>query len=221
MDERASHDVALSGHVAAWRYAATTSSGRIVAKASRERATIDLRGLGPALKAHARARNLTVSEVARHAVAAVLKTSAFETEVRTSGESDAAKDGTVKLTIRLRRGVAARLATRARACGLSQRAYLTTLIDEVPAPPLAVAAALGTSTEQLAVVSTDMNELIRTIRRDTTLSGRLIEDWLRPLMDDVRRHVGLASRLMSELRPTRTYSTQERGKRTEGQEARP
>ena len=192
-----------------------------VATASRERATIDLRGLGPALKAHAQARNLTVSDVARLAVAAVLKTSGSEGAVRVSGESDAAKDGTVKLTIRLRRGVAARLTARARACGLSHGAYLTTLIDEAPAPPLAVATALGTSTEQLAVVSADLNELIRTIRRDATSSGRLIEDSLRPLMDEVRRHVGLASRLMSELRPTRMYSTQGRGKPVEGQEARP
>ena len=221
MDERASHDVALSEHVAAWRYVATTSSARIVATASRERATIDLRGLGPALKAHARARSLTVSEVARLAVAAVLETPSSEFPVQVSGESNAAGDRTVKLTIRLRRAVAARLTTRARACGLSHGAYLTTLIDEAPAPPLAVATVLGTSTEQLAVVSADLNELIRVIRRDATSSGRLVEDWLRPLLDDVRRHVGLASRLMLELRPTRTYSTQERGKRTEGQETRP
>lgn len=192
-----------------------------MATASRERATIDLRGLGPALKAHAQARNLTVSDVARLAVAAVLETPGSEAPVQVSGETDAAGDRTVKLTIRLRRGVAARLATRARACGLSHGAYLTTLIDGAPAPPLATATALGTSTEQLAVVSADLNELIRTIRRDTTSPGRLIDDWLRPLLDDVRRHVGLASRLMCELRPTRAYSTQGRGKRTEGQETLP
>ena len=72
-----------------------------MATATRERTTIDLRGLGPALKAHAQARNLTVSDVTRLAVVAVLKTAASETEVEASGESDAAKDGTVKLTIRL------------------------------------------------------------------------------------------------------------------------
>lgn len=142
-----------------------------MATASRERATIDLRGLGPALKAHAQARNLTVSDVARLAVAAVLETPGSEAPVQVSGETDAAGDRTVKLTIRLRRGVAARLATRARACGLSHGAYLTTLIDGAPAPPLATATALGTSTEQLAVVSADLNELIRTIRRDS--SGRI------------------------------------------------
>ena len=192
-----------------------------MATASRERATIDLRGLGPVLKAHARARNLTVADVARLALAAMLDTSGAQAAVESCGESDAAKDGTDKLTIRLRRGVATRLTTRAHACGLSRCAYLTTLIDEAPAPPLAIATALGTSTEQLAVVSADLNELIRTIRRDTTSSGRLIEDWLRPLLDDVRRHVGLASRLMSELWPARTYSTQRRGQRAHGQEARP
>jgi hypothetical protein len=189
--------------------------------ATRERVTIDLRGLGPALKAHARARNLTVSDVARLAVAAVLETSGSETDARASGEPDAAEGRPVKLTIRLRRGVAGRLTLRARACGLSHGAYLTTLIDETPAPPLAVLTTLGSSTEQLAVVSADLNELVRTIRRGALSSGPLIDDWLRPLMDEVRRHVGLASRLVSELRPTRSCSTQRRGQRADRQEVRP
>ena len=188
--------------------------------ATRERVTIDLRGLGPALKAHARARNLRVSDVARLAVVAVLETSGSETEAQASVKSDAAEDRPVKLTIRLRRSVAGRLTTRARACGLSHGAYLTTLIDEAPAPPLAVVTALGSSTEQLAVVSADLNELVRTIQRGVLSSSPLIDDWLRPLMDDVRRHVGLASRLASELRPTRTNSTQRHGQRAGGDEAR-
>ena len=188
--------------------------------ASRERATIDLRGLGAALKAHARARNLTVSDAARLALVAMLKTSASESEAQVGGESDVANDGTVKLTIRLRRGVATRLTARARACGLSHGAYLTTLIDEAPAPPLAVVTALGTSTEQLAVVSADLNELIRTIRRDVTSSGCLIDDWLRPLVIDVRRHVALAARLMSELRPARTSSMRQRDEHVDRHEAR-
>jgi hypothetical protein len=187
---------------------------------ARERATIDLRGLGPALKAHAEARNLTVSGVARLAVAELLKAAGSERAVQANGESATAGHRSVKLTIRLRHGVAARLAERARACGLSHGAYLTTLIDQAPAPPLAVATALGSSTEQLAVVSADLNELIRTIRRDATSSGRLIEDWLRPLLDELHQHVGLASRLMSELRPARNYSANGRGPGIDGQEAR-
>jgi hypothetical protein len=147
--------------------------------------------------------------VARLAVAAVLETSALRPEVLTSAESDGAAHRTVKLTFRLRRGVADHLATRARACGLSYSAYVTTLIDETPAPPLVVATALGTSTEQLAVVSADLNELIRVIGRGSVSSSLLVDEQTRALMDDVRRHVGLASRLMSELRPARKRTTSE------------
>jgi hypothetical protein len=112
-----------------------------MATTPRDRTTIDLRGLGPALKAYARARSLTVSEVARLALVAVLDTTVPHADVR------AGDDRPVKLTIRLRLRVAARLKERARSCGLSHGAYLTTLIDETPARPLAVATALGTSTE--------------------------------------------------------------------------
>jgi len=190
-----------------------------VATAPRERATIDLRGLGPALKAHARARNLTVSAVARLAVAELLKTSVSEPVVRVSGASEAVRHGRVKVTVRFRHGVASQLTTRARACGLSQSAYLAALIDEAPAPPLELAAALGSSTEQLAVVCTDLNELIRTIRRDNTSSGPLVRDWLEPLMEEVRRHVGVASHLMCELRPARGHPANERGTASKRQEA--
>jgi hypothetical protein len=49
----------------------------------------------------------------------------------------------------------------------------------------------------------------------------LIEDWLRPLVRDVRQHVELASRLMSELRPARSGSGGRRGKPFERHEASP
>ena len=42
---------------------------------SRERTTLDLRGLGPAIRAHAKARNMAVSSVARMAVAKMLENS--------------------------------------------------------------------------------------------------------------------------------------------------
>jgi hypothetical protein len=81
----------------------------------------------------------------------------------------------------------------------------------VPAPPIAIATVLGRSTEQLTVVSADLNELIRTMRRDAASSDWFIEERLRPLLDEVRQHVGLASRLVSDLRPRRTSAPQRRG----------
>jgi hypothetical protein len=92
----------------------------IVANKSRRRLTLDLRGLGPALAAHARARHLTVSDVVRLAVAAVLE--APSPAERPVADLDLAADRPEKLTIRLQSCVAARLKTRSRACGLSHGA---------------------------------------------------------------------------------------------------
>jgi hypothetical protein len=181
-------------------------------RGARERTTVDLRSLGPALRAYACARNLRVSDVVRLALVEALRAGGDEGAV-TDGECRSAEERLVKLTIRLRRGVADRLVQNSRHCGLSQGAYLTTLINDTPAPPTAVAAVVRASTEQLAIVSSDLNELIRTIRRDDAPSAALIEDWLRPLVVDVRQHVGHASRLLSELRPARNSSTKGRPER--------
>jgi hypothetical protein len=86
--------------------------------------TVDLRGLAPALRAHAKARHLIVSDAARLAVAAALETSPMEPGAQAGDSQDAAADRSVKLTIRFRRGIAARLKTRARACGLSHETQL-------------------------------------------------------------------------------------------------
>ena len=188
-----------------------------MATASRQCVTIDLRGLGRALKAQAQARDLSVSEVVRLAVVSVLDAADPHTAVVVGCEDEAATNRTIKLSLRFRHGVATRLANRARECGVSRGAFLTSLIDGVPVPPLAVVNVLGRSTDQLAVVSTDLNELIRTIRRNYTFSDPCTEDRLRPLLSDVRQHVSLASHLMCELRP-KSYASQQRAGQSEGKE---
>ncbi|MCE9658094.1 MAG: hypothetical protein K8R60_06005 [Burkholderiales bacterium] len=182
----------------------------VVVRKPRERVTIDLRGLAPALKAHAKARHLTVSNAARLAIAAALETSRLDPEVELAGETDPAADQPVKLTIRLRRGAAARLATRARACGLSHGSYLATLIDGTPAPPLAMAAALNASNEQLAVMSTDVGEVIRLLRHDTLPSEEQLGDLVRRIVEGTRKHLDLSSRALAQLRPARTHPTRSR-----------
>lgn len=179
----------------------------VVAKAPRERITIDLRGLAPALKAHAKTRHLTVSDAARLAVAAALDATSFDSQLEPAGEPDAASDQPVKLTIRLRRGVAARLTTRARDCGLSHGTYLTTLIDGTPAPPLAAVTALNASTDQLAVISADLNEVIRLFREQPMPSEEELDQLTQRVVVGVRRHLDLASRVVADLRPARTYPT--------------
>jgi hypothetical protein len=169
-----------------------------MATLSRARTLVDLLDLGPLLKANARSRGLTVSEATRLAVASVLKTSAVQQHPGPKND-----DRTVKVTIRLRSDVAASLFASAQDCGLSYGAYVTSLVHEKPAPPLVTVSALSASTERLARVSADLNELLRALKRDAT-SSRLVGDWVRPLLADVRRHVDVAAHLVSELRPART-----------------
>ncbi|MCE9661014.1 MAG: hypothetical protein K8R60_20995 [Burkholderiales bacterium] len=95
------------------------------------------------------------------------------------------------------------------------------MIEKMPAPPLSVTTELGKSTEQLAIVSGDMNELIRTLARGGASSGPLLDDWVMPLLDDVRRHIGIASRLVAELRPGRALPGQRAAPPAAIEESRP
>ena len=177
-----------------------------MAGAHRERMTIDLRGLGPALRAHAKARRLTLAAAARSVLAAALRGISPSDAGEVDSEQGREADHPVKLTLRLHRGAADRLATRARAAGLPYGAYLVTLLDGTPAPPLAAdhaqtVMALGVSTERLAVISADLSELIRVVGRSGAPAARRFDDHMADLAGDVRRHLVLAARLMTALKP--------------------
>jgi len=111
----------------------------------------------------------------------------------------------LKVTLRLRKGVAARLAARAKAAGLSRGDYFATVLEGMPAPPLPAdhlecLAALGRSTDALAVVAKDMGALIS---RDGNRSVPAIVDGFFGTISveaEVTTHLRLASQLLGELR---------------------
>jgi hypothetical protein len=174
----------------------------LVVEMRQQRTMVDLRGFGPALKAYATARQLSVPEAARLALASVIKP--LTPQVRDTSVSDvpdATAEKPAKLSVRLTRSVATRLSTRAQACGLSYGAYLSCLIDETPAPSIEVAAALNASTDQLAVALTDLRELSRMMPRDACPCEPGCKDAIRGLMTAVRCHLAHASLLLAELQP--------------------
>jgi hypothetical protein len=77
--------------------------------------------------------------------------------------------------------------------------------------------ALSASTDQLAVVSADVNEVIRLLRGDTSPSQEMLGASVRSIIDGTRRHLDLASRVVAELRPARTYPRRPSGNRAAGQ----
>jgi hypothetical protein len=173
-------------------------------KTVRERMMVDLGGLAPVLRAHAQARHLTVPQAARLVLATALGPTSGDAAVRQEREPDATGRGIVKFSIRLPRGVAEGLSTRARNCGLSHGAYLTTLIDATPAPPLALVNALTASTDQLAVIAADVNNVLRLLRKDSSYPNEDLAPLVHSLVEGTRKHLELASRVVAELRPART-----------------
>ncbi|MGH7186796.1 MAG: hypothetical protein ACREIB_11040 [Pseudomonadota bacterium] len=198
---------------------------RVPTGASRERVSVELRGLGPAIRAHAKDRRLSIAALVRTAVVAMLKRSPIAVE-EPGFTAEAVLDQPIKLTIRMHPGVARQFAGRARASGLSYGAYLTTLVDGTPAAALSpdhkqAVTALSISTDQLAAIAADVNESMRLIRRGTAPSVQQFNERMTGLAEDVRRHLGVASRLMAELKPAATRPGRASASAIDGQRVNP
>lgn len=176
-------------------------------RGSRDRVTIELRGLRERLHTLAAARRLTAAALARKALVALLDdepsdgdTSYSDTAIRSGGRI-------VKVTLRLSAAHAAALATRARAADVSQGTYVAGLIHGTPPGPLppdhthAVAALVGT--DQLAAMSTDINAFMRLLGRGSSSEIERYRAGVMSLADDVRKHLALAAPLVAELKSAR------------------
>lgn len=167
----------------------------------RDRVTVDLRGLAPAVKAHASARNMTLAAFARAAMVEALKQADVHPfHLLQIGSVD---DGEpVKLTLSLPLRQASWLVEHARAAGLSYGTYLASVIDGTPAPGgLGEAVrALGASTAQLAALSTDLNEYVRLLRRLNYEEAEKYRQRVVSMLDEVRQHMRLNAALAAEVR---------------------
>jgi len=167
---------------------------------SRDRVTVDLRGLGPAVKAQAAARNLTLAAFARAAILEAMGRVADET--LTLGPVGAADGQPVKLTLTLPLRQASWLVEHARATGVSYGTYLASLIDGAPYPGNLAAAvrALMASTDQMASYSTDLQSFLGLIRDGRSTEAQRYREAVTWLFDEIRKHMKLSAALAAELR---------------------
>jgi hypothetical protein len=168
---------------------------------SRDRVTVDLRGLAPVVKAHASARNLTLAAFARAAMVEALKQAKAD-PFHLSPGGDLDNGEPVKLTLSLPLRQASWLVEHARAAGLSYGIYLASVIDGTPAPGgLGEAVrALTASTNQLAALSTDLNDYVRLLRRLNFEEAEQYRQRVVSMFDEVRQHVRLNAALSAEVR---------------------
>lgn len=172
-----------------------------MASASRDRVTIDLRGIGDAVRAAADRRGLTVSQLARRALVANLD--AAPTAVSAPG-SDRQTPGRVvaKLMLRMPPAQADALILNAAALGLSYGEYVAHLVEGIPLPqPIAQRqadrAALLASNDQLATLSTDLNALVRFIGQAEHEEAQKYRQRLETAEAEVRSHLERASAFIS------------------------
>jgi hypothetical protein len=170
---------------------------------SRDRVTVDLRGAGNVVHARARAQGLTVAAFVRRAVLTMAEGTVDATDSTTVAAS--ADDGqSRKVTLRLPAPHAVLLTMRARAADVSQGSYIAGLIDGAPPPRVApdhrqAIATLARSTDQLAILSTDINALMRLLRMGSVEQARVYRDRLDSLSSVVHGHLDVASRFLADL----------------------
>jgi hypothetical protein len=166
---------------------------------SRDRVTIDLRGIGPLVRAAASARRLRVAAYARLALAEASEQPATPSLPASQAERAGA---VTKITLRLDPIDAELLLLGAAQVGLSYGAFVGRLLRGMPLPPpladrVKDRDALIVSSDHLATLSADLAYLIRMLKRFDGEGAVRYGAAAQALMADVRQHLALASRVVT------------------------
>jgi hypothetical protein len=166
---------------------------------SRDRVTIDLRGIGPLVRAAASARRLRVAAYARLALAKASEQTAAPSLPACQVERAGA---VTKITLRLDPIDAELLLLGAAQVGLSYGAFVGRLLRGMPLPPpladrVKDRDALIVSSDHLATLSADLAYLIRMLKRFEGDGAVRYGTAAQALMADVRQHLALASRVVT------------------------
>ena len=175
-----------------------------MAPSSRDRISVDLRGLKAALVERSRAMRTTPSDFIRSVLANALQTEASAAAAATT-ETNAVRART-HLSLRLPRDEARLIVERARAAGLPTGAYVADLCAGVPVltnghRPGDHAAALVTSCAELSTLARDLRHLTLLLRQGEVRAAQEYRERLDNTACDVRAHLELAATVLADLRP--------------------
>ena len=178
--------------------------------ASRDRVTIDLRGIGDAVRVAAACRGMGVAQLVRRALVMSLDLRATAAVALMKRGSDgqtldqAPIQETAKLTLRLPQAHADALMLNAGALGLSYGDHVARLVagSRLPQPVAerqADRAALLASNDRMAALSTDLVALVTLLRQAKVDQARPYRDRLEAADAEIRRHLDRASALIDRL----------------------
>lgn len=174
-----------------------------VASPSRDRVTIDLRGIGDAVRTAAASRGMGVAQLVRRAVVMSLDLHATAA-VALGSDGQTPVQSMAKLTLRLPQAHADALIVNAVTLGLSYGEYVARLVDgsRLPQPIVerqADRAALLASNDRMATLSTDLVALVTLLRQSKVEQARPYRDRLETANAEIRQHLDRASALIARL----------------------
>ena len=174
-----------------------------MASTSRDRVTIDLCGIGDAVRAAAASRSMRVAHLVRRAVVMSLDLHATAA-IAVGFDGQTPVQAIAKLTLRLPQAHADALIVNAVTLGLSYTEYVARLVDGSRLPqPIAERqadrAALLESNDRMATLSTDLVALVSLLRQSKVEQARPYRDRLEMADAEIRRHLDRASALIARL----------------------
>ena len=176
-----------------------------MAPSSRDRISVDLRGLKAALIERSRAQGQTPSDFVRALLAAALRA---EADAVRKAPEPGRSGPRVRLSMRMSRDEARLVIERARASGMAIGAYVAGRCAGIPAfaggaRPADQVATLVRSSAELATLARDLRHLTLLLRQGEVRAAQEYRRLFDTLGDDVRAHLRLASRALADLRPAR------------------
>ena len=173
---------------------------------SRDRMSVDLRGLRAALLAQAHARGVTPSDLVRGVLAEALgEVDSGQLALR-SATPRSAPNGRVRLSLRLTADQARAITLAAKAAGLSTGDFVAGLVAGVPvlsggANRTDHLAALIASSAEISTLSRNIHHLTSLLRQGAFRPAQEYRPMLNTLADDLRGHLMLAAGVLADLRP--------------------
>ena len=177
-----------------------------MAPSSRDRISVDLRGLKAPLFEQARARGVSPSGLVREALIEALGQTEPPSLDRVATGAPLPTEGRVRLSLRMSREGARATLAAARQAGLAPGTYVADLVAGVPALVGGASrtehiAALIASSAELSTLSRDIHHLTLLLRQGNVRAAQEYRERLDALAGDVRSHLSLASGVLADLRP--------------------
>jgi hypothetical protein len=176
-----------------------------MAPSSRDRISVDLRGLKAALIDRALAVGVSPSDWVRATLSKALE--AVDPGSLSACRAGEARGDRVRLCLRMLSQDALATVSAARAAGLPIGSFLAGLVSRVPVVQqgfdrFAHVSALIRSCAELAILSRGINRLVNLLQDGSGREALEYRGMLDTLNGDGRRHLKLASEALADLRPT-------------------